>query len=78
MRIKLRGVRQISISGEYIRLDTLLKLASVTSTGGEAKVRIQNSEVFVDGEPCTMRGKKIRPENVVRFGGETLIVKTMV
>lgn len=75
MRIKLSGVRQIRISGEYIRLDTLLKLASVTSTGGEAKLLIQNGGVFVDGESCTMRGKKIRSGNVVRYGGETLLVK---
>ena len=74
MKVKLRGVRRIEISGEYIRLDTLLKLASVTSTGGEAKLRIQNGEAYVDGEQCKMRGKKIRPDNVVRFGGETLIV----
>jgi ribosome-associated protein len=78
MRVKLPGVRYVSISGEFIRLDTLLKLANVTSTGGEAKLLIQNGMVFVDGEPCTMRGKKIRPENVVRYEGETLIVKTMV
>ena len=75
MRVKLNGVRQISIDGEYIRLDTLLKLASVTSTGGEAKIYIQNGRVFVDGEVCKMRGKKIRPGNVVRYRGETLIVR---
>ena len=75
MRVKLRGVRCISISGEYIRLDTLLKLASITSTGGEAKLLIQDGRVFVDGEPCTMRGKKIRSDNVVRYGGVTLIVR---
>ena len=75
MKVKLGGVRRIGIDGDYIRLDTLLKLASVTSTGGEAKLRIQNGEVLVDGVPCTMRGKKIRQDNVVRFGRETLIVK---
>ena len=76
MKVKLDGVRRIAIYGEYIRLDTLLKLANITSTGGEAKLRIQNGEVFVDGAPCTMRGKKIRPDNIVRFGRETLLVKT--
>ena len=76
MKAKIQGVRRIEINGEYIRLDTLLKLANITSTGGEAKLRIQNGEVFIDGEKCTMRGKKVRPENVVRFGKETLLVKT--
>ena len=74
MRVKLHGVRRIPIAGEYIRLDTLLKLASVTSTGGEAKILIQNGEVCVDGATCVMRGKKIRPGNVVRYSGSTLVV----
>ena len=78
MKVKLRGVKRIGITGEYIRLDTLLKLASVTSTGGEAKILIQNGEVFVDGEICTMRGKKIRTGNVVRYGGNTLLVSVKV
>ena len=74
MRVKLSGVRRISIAGEYIRLDTLLKLAAITSTGGEAKVLIQNGEVFVGGEICAMRGKKIRSGDVVRYGKNTLLV----
>ena len=74
MKVKLYGVRRIDIDGDYIRLDTLLKLASITSTGGEAKIYIQNGEVFVDGEICTMRGKKIRSGNVVRYKGNTLVV----
>jgi len=74
MRVKLAGVKQIPITGEYIRLDALLKFASVVSTGGEAKIMIQNGEVFVGGEPCTLRGKKIRPGGAVRYGGITLLV----
>ena len=75
MRVKLRGVQYIGITGEFIRLDTLLKLASLTSTGGQAKMIVQNGEVYVDGGVCLMRGKKIRPGNVVRYGGSTLIVR---
>ena len=78
MKVKLRGIQTIGISGEYIRLDTLLKLASVATTGGEAKIMVQSGEVCVDGEVCTMRGKKIRPENVVRRGGDTLLVKNAI
>ena len=55
MKIKLQGVRNINIKGEYIRLDTLLKYASLTSTGGEAKMAIQNGGVFVCGERCDLR-----------------------
>jgi len=73
--IRVRGVRKISITGEYIKLDALLKHASVVSSGGEAKVLIQSGEVLVSGEPCTQRGKKIRPGDVVRYGGNTLLVR---
>lgn len=75
MKVKVGGVRHISISGEYIRLDALLKFASLASTGGEAKIMIQSGDVFVGGEPCLLRGKKIRPHDIVRFGGDTIIVR---
>lgn len=74
MIIKLRGVRKIHITGEYIRLDALLKYASLVSTGGEAKYLIQNGEVFVDNETCTQRGRKITAGCVVRCNDDTLIV----
>ena len=75
MRVKLPGVKQVPITGEYIRLDALLKLTAVASTGGEAKILIQNGEVFVGGEVCTLRGKKIRPGEIIRYRNNTLIVK---
>ena len=75
MIVKLHGVKNIYITSEYIRLDALLKFSSIASTGGEAKFLIQNGDVYVCGEQCTLRGKKIRPGDLVRFGGETLVVK---
>ena len=45
---------------EFIRLDNLLKFAGAAETGGHAKVMIQGGEVTVNGEVCTMRGKKMR------------------
>ena len=75
MKIKLSGVRLIRISDGFIRLDALLKYASIVPTGGEAKLLIQSGKVFVDGESCALRGKKIRPGSVVRYRGETLVVK---
>ncbi|MDP4120404.1 MAG: RNA-binding S4 domain-containing protein [Bacillota bacterium] len=50
----------IEINTEFIRLDALLKLSGIAETGGHAKVMIQNGEVKVNGEICTMRGKKMR------------------
>jgi len=74
MKVKLRGVRAIGITGEYIRLDALLKYASLAATGGEAKVMIQNGGVYIDGKPCFERGKKIRHGSIVRFGGDVLVI----
>lgn len=64
----------ITITTEFIKLQDLLKLAALTSTGGEAKIMIQEGEVSVNGEICTMRGKKIRPGDTVVFHGEELTV----
>lgn len=51
---------EIKIKTEYIKLDSLLKFAGLTDTGGFAKELIQEGKVSVNGEVCTMRGKKIR------------------
>jgi len=75
MKVKLHGVRSIYITGEFIKLDALLKFASIVSTGGEAKYLIQSGEVFVGKDICTSRGKKIRPGEVVRAGEEVLLVR---
>ncbi len=50
----------IKIDTEFIRLDNLLKFAGAVDTGGAAKFLIQDGQVKVNGEICTMRGKKLR------------------
>lgn len=67
-------MRPVPISGEYIRLDALLKFASLVGTGGEAKAMIQEGAVLVNGAPCTQRGKKLRPRDIVRAMGETVVI----
>lgn len=64
----------ITITTEFIKLQDLLKLANLVGTGGEAKIVIQNGDVLVNGEVCTMRGKKIRPGDKVAFDGKELTV----
>jgi ribosome-associated protein len=64
----------IQITTEFIKLDALLKFASVAATGGEAKQVIQEGDVKVNGEVCTMRGKKIRPGDRVELGGQLALV----
>ena len=65
----------LPITTVFIRLQDLLKLASLVSTGGEAKLRILNEEVSVNGEVCTQRGRKLRPGDIVTFAGRTLTVE---
>lgn len=57
----------VPITTEFIKLQDLLKLADLVSTGGEAKLRILDGEVKVNGEVCTQRGKKLRPGDIVTF-----------
>lgn len=64
----------ITIETEFIKLDALLKFAALTATGGEAKQVIADGMVAVNGETCTMRGKKIRPGDTVAFDGKELSV----
>ena len=67
-------MKKIVITTEFIKLQDLLKFANLVETGGEAKERIQGGEVRVNGEVCTMRGKKIRPGDAVLFAGQELTV----
>lgn len=65
---------KIKITTEFIKLEGLLKFAAVVATGGEAKNVIQEGYVLVNGEVCTMRGKKIRPGDRVELGDEICLV----
>ena len=65
----------IKIKGEFIRLDDLLKVTGSVVTGGHAKIVIQEGEVKVNGEVCTMRGKKIRSGDSVDFQGTCYTVE---
>ena len=65
-------MEKIPIETEYIKLDALLKCAALVGTGGEAKALIQDGAVLVNGEVCTMRGRKLRPGDTVTLAGQTL------
>ena len=60
-------MEKIAIETEFIKLDALLKFAALVGTGGEAKYVIGEGLVRVNGEVCTMRGKKLRPGDTVAF-----------
>ena len=67
-------MERITINEEYIRLDNLMKFSGLCDTGGRAKYLIQNGEVKLHGEVCTMRGKKIRGGDRVEYQGRTVEV----
>ena len=64
----------VRIDSEYIKLQDLLKLTGLAATGGMAKIVIQNGEVKVNGEVCTMRGKKLRAGDVAEYDGVAVTV----
>lgn len=67
-------MQEILIDTEYIKLQELLKLANLVSSGGEAKLLIQNGMATVNGEVCVQRGKKLVPGDVASLHGHTLKV----
>ena len=64
----------VSISTEYIKLQDAMKFANIVYSGGEAKTLIQEGEVKVNGEVCTMRGKKLRPGDKFTFMGQSYLI----
>lgn len=66
---------EFKLSGhEFITLQSLLKAAGLTQSGGEAKVAITTGLVMVDGEVEMRRGKKIRTGQKVSFAGKDIKV----
>ena len=65
-----RGV----IGTEFIKLESAMKLANILPSGGAAKLEIQDGNVLVNGEVCTMRGKKLYPGDKFTFEGITYLI----
>ncbi|MCI7809787.1 RNA-binding S4 domain-containing protein [bacterium] len=64
----------VTIDTEYIKLQDAMKLANAVGSGGEAKVLIQDGQVSVNGEVCTMRGKKLRPGDTFACHGQSYLI----
>ena len=65
------NVRDVPITTEFIKLQDAMKLANLVESGGEAKLLIQEGQVLLNGEVCTMRGKKLHPGDTFTFEGIT-------
>ena len=68
-------MKKIKIKDEYIKLGQALKLAGLVSSGVEAKVVIQDGEIFVNGERELQRGKKLHEGDVISFNGEEVQIQ---
>ena len=64
----------VTISTEFIKLDNALKFANAVESGGMAKTVIQDERVKVNGEICTMRGKKLYPGDTFSFMGANYVI----
>lgn len=78
MKIKavIKEKKYIYINTEYITLDNALKLAGIVSTGGQAKMLIQDELIYVNNEICSMRGKKLKPGDTFKFEKNIYEVKS--
>lgn len=77
MKVKVKKISNdmpLAITTEYIKLQDALKYANVVYSGGEAKTLIQEGQVSVNGEVCTMRGKKLRPGDSFSFMGQSFVI----
>ena len=64
----------VTIGTEFIKLESAMKLANILPSGGAAKNEIQGGEVCVNGEVCTMRGKKLYPGDTFTYEGLTYLI----
>ena len=58
-----------------VNLQQFLKLKGIVSTGGEAKLLIQNSEVKVNGKIETRRGKKLEKGDEIEVNRQIYLVE---
>lgn len=78
VKVSTKTYENVEINTEFIRLDAFLKLCDVVQSGGHAKVVIQQGEVKVNGEVCTLRGKKLHNGDKVDFNSKHYTVKAVI
>lgn len=67
-------MQKVTITTEFIKLESAMKLANCIETGGMAKAVIQDGFVTVNGEVCTMRGKKLYPGDQFAYQGQEYLI----
>ena len=72
---KKDSVIPVVIGTEFIKLESAMKLANILPSGGTAKLEIQDGQVTVNGEICTMRGKKLYPGDKFEYQGQSYLIR---
>ena len=72
---KKTAAQELIITTEFIKLQDAMKFANIVYSGGEAKNLILDEQVQVNGEVCTMRGKKLRDGDTFTFEGMTFVIR---
>ena len=68
-------MEEVWIRDAYIKLGQAMKLGGLSGSGVDAKMVIQDGLVRVNGDVCTMRGKKIYDGDIISFGGEEICIR---
>ncbi len=71
------AIREVKIRAdeEYITLNVLLKITDIISTGGMAKIYLQTTDVYVNGEKEDRRGRKLYRGDIVRAENTDFVIK---
>ena len=72
----LVGIKTIKLrpDEEYITLQSVLKVANVISTGGMAKMFLEENDVLVNGELEKRRGRKLYSGDKIKFENVEIII----
>ena len=68
-------MREVEINKEPVELYKILKFEGMTSSGGQAKLVIEQGQVKVNGVTETRKRKKIVSGDVIEFSSEKICMK---
>ena len=64
-------MKEITIRGDYIKLEQLLKIVNIVSSGGEAKMFLSQEKVYVNSELDQRRGRKLYKGDEIKILNQT-------
>lgn len=63
---------EFRLKGEFVELDNLLKAMKLVASGAEAKQKIQEGSVKINGQAETRIRRKLRAGDAVEFAGQRI------